>query len=68
MLIMTRRVGETINIGNDTTVTVLGIENKQVRLGVNAPPEVSVDREEVRARKNAGTPQPVKQQGGRAHV
>lgn len=56
MLIMTRRVGETINIGNDITATVLGVKGNQVRIGVNAPPEVSVDREEVRERKNSGMP------------
>jgi len=47
MLILTRRVGETVIIGNDVTVTVLGVKGNQVRLGVNAPKEVSVHREEV---------------------
>ena len=41
MLILTRRVGETVVIGNDVTVTVLGVKGNQVRLGVNAPREVS---------------------------
>ncbi|MFJ7794432.1 carbon storage regulator CsrA [Pseudomonas sp. NPDC096950] len=47
MLILTRRVNETINIGNDITVTVLGVEGMQVRLGINAPKEVEVHREEI---------------------
>jgi carbon storage regulator len=52
MLILTRRVGETLNIGDDITVTVLGVKGNQVRIGVKAPAEVSVDREEVRQRKD----------------
>jgi carbon storage regulator len=47
MLILTRRVGETLIIGNEVTVTVLGVKGNQVRLGVNAPKEVSVHREEI---------------------
>jgi carbon storage regulator len=47
MLILTRRVGETVMIGNDITVTVLGIKGNQVRVGVNAPKEVAVHREEI---------------------
>jgi carbon storage regulator len=47
MLILTRRVGETVVIGNDVDVTVLGIKGNQVRLGVKAPREVSVHREEI---------------------
>jgi len=47
MLILTRRVGETLVIGDDVTVTVLGIKGNQVRIGVNAPKTVSVHREEI---------------------
>ena len=47
MLILTRRVGETVMIGNEVTVTVLGVKGNQVRLGVNAPKSVSVQREEI---------------------
>jgi len=46
MLILTRRVGETVMIGDDIAVTVLGVKGNQVRVGVNAPKEVSVHREE----------------------
>ncbi len=47
MLILTRRVGETLMIGNDITVTVLGVKGNQVRVGVNAPKDISVHREEI---------------------
>jgi len=47
MLILTRRVGETLMIGDDVTVTVLGVKGNQVRVGVGAPKEVSVHREEI---------------------
>jgi carbon storage regulator len=47
MLILTRRVGESLMIGHDVTVTVLGVKGNQVRIGVNAPKSVAVHREEI---------------------
>jgi carbon storage regulator len=47
MLILTRRVGETVMIGNDVTVTILGVKGNQVRVGINAPKTVAVHREEI---------------------
>ncbi|HFX0879104.1 TPA: carbon storage regulator CsrA [Pseudomonas aeruginosa] len=47
MLILTRRVGETLMVGDDVTVTVLGVKGNQVRIGVNVPKEVAVHREEI---------------------
>ena len=47
MLILTRRLGETLMIGDETTVTVLGVKGNQVRLGVDAPKDTAVHREEV---------------------
>ena len=56
MLILTRRVGEMICVGPDITVTVVGVNGNQVRLGIAAPKDVRVDREEVRQRVDAGIP------------
>ncbi len=47
MLILTRRVGETINVGDDITVTVLGVKGNQVRIGIGAPRSVAVHRQEI---------------------
>lgn len=47
MLILTRRVGETITIGNDVTVKVLNVTGNQIRLGIKAPADVAVHREEI---------------------
>lgn len=53
MLVLTRRRNETIVIDGKIRVTVLGIKGGQVQIGIDAPPEVSIDREEVALRKNA---------------
>ncbi|MDO4250317.1 MAG: carbon storage regulator CsrA [Moraxella sp.] len=47
MLILTRRVGETLMIGDEVSVTVLGVKGNQVRLGINAPKDIAVHREEI---------------------
>lgn len=57
MLILTRRIGETVKIGDDVTVTVLGIKGLQVRIGIGAPRDVPVHREEIVEK--------IKQEGGR---
>lgn len=63
MLILTRKPGEVIRIGNDITVTVLGVNGQQVRLGINAPAEVEVHREEIFLRIQAE-----QQEKGEAHA
>ncbi|NNM51233.1 MAG: carbon storage regulator CsrA [Pseudomonadales bacterium] len=57
MLILTRRVGETLMVGDEVTVTVLGVKGNQVRIGVNAPKDVAVHREEIyqRIQREKGT-------------
>lgn len=47
MLILTRNTGQTINIGDEVTVTVLGVKGNQIRIGINAPKDVEVHREEI---------------------
>jgi len=64
MLILTRRVGETLMIGDEVTVTVLGVKGNQVRIGVNAPRDVAVHREEIYERIKREQAEQATQQNG----
>ena len=61
MLILTRRVGESLMVGDEVTVTVLGVKGNQVRIGVNAPKHVAVHREEIYTRIHDGETPPAKE-------
>jgi carbon storage regulator len=62
MLILTRKVGESLMVGDDITVTVLGVKGNQVRIGVNAPRDVEVHREEIYNRIQEGNAKAEKEQ------
>lgn len=57
MLILTRRAGQSVEIGEDIVVTILSISDHQIRIGIEAPKDVAVHREEVAQRIRAGVPQ-----------
>jgi carbon storage regulator len=61
MLILTRRIGESVRIGDDVEVTVMAINGSQVRIGVKAPRHVVVDREEIAERKRRDRELPISQ-------
>ena len=60
MLILTRHIGEKVKIGDDVTLTVVDLRGKQVRIGIQAPRDIEIDREEIRKRKQRAS----KQQAG----
>lgn len=66
MLILTRRVGETLMVGDHVSVTVLGIRGNQVRIGINAPKDVPVHRQEIYDRIQAGEPDRAAAKGSQA--
>jgi carbon storage regulator len=69
MLILTRRVGEALMIGDDVVVTVLGVKGNQVRIGITAPKNIPVHREEIYERiQNEGSSKPAQPNGSSGHV
>lgn len=66
MLILTRRVGETVMIGEEVSITILGVKGNQVRVGINAPKNVAVHREEIfeRIKSEGSSDSPPREQGG----